>query len=231
MSEKLSIAKIRKFGKTFEISIDPDAAVRFRKGEITDVREALLAERIFTDAKKGLVASQQELQQVFKTTDALKISEIILKEGELPTTTEQRSQEREQKWRRLIDLLHRQAIDPKTGFPHPPDRLEAALEQAKVHVDEHRPIEEQLPEIVKKLLPILPIKIAKKILRLRIAAVHIGKAYAIVKRLATILSEEWKNDGSWQARVEIPAGLQLEFFDQVNAATKGEAEIVVEGEK
>lgn len=230
MSEKITLARLKKFGKNFEISIDPEQALRYRKGEIADVREVLLAERIFTDARKGLAASQQDLQQVFKTTDPLQISAIILKEGELPTTTEQRTQEREQKKRQLIYLLHQQAVDPRTGLPHPPERLEAAMEEAQVHVDEHRSAEEQLPEAVKKLLPVLPLKIAKKVLRITIPPAYIGKAYALVKRLATVLQELWKPDGSWEARVEIPAGFQVEFFEQVNKAAQGKAEIIVEKE-
>ena len=33
-------------------------------------------------------------------------------------------------------MIHRNAVDPKTGLPHPPQRIESAMEEAKIHVDE-----------------------------------------------------------------------------------------------
>jgi len=40
----------------------------------------------------------------------------------------------------------------------------------------------------------------------------------------TILKEEWQPDGYWVGVVEIPAGVQLDFFDQIGKKSKGEIE-------
>jgi len=228
MSEKITIARIKKFGKNFEISVDPDKALQYKKGLIKDIDEVLLAERIFTDAKKGLASSQQDLQLAFKTIDFRSIADIILKQGEVQLTADFRSQEREQKLKKLIYLIHRQAIDPKTGFPHPESRIAAAIEEAKVHLDDHKTTEEQLNEVIAKIRAILPLKIEQKKLRISIPAEFTGKLYPIVKGSGKILQENWNNDGSWTARVEIPAGLYHDLLEKLNSMTHGKVSIEVE---
>ncbi len=207
---------------TFEVSVDPDAALRYKKGELQDLGEVLHADNIFTDAKKGLLASQEDLRKVFTTTDKARIAGIIIKEGEIQFTAEHRAQEREHKRRRLISMICRQAIDPRTGFPHPAERIEAALEQGKIHLDDYRSVEEQFDEIVFKIRAIVPIKIEQKKITLTIPAQFAGKSYAVVKSNSAIIKDAWNNDGSWTAVVEIPAGFYQEFLDKLNSLTHGE---------
>src|SRR3989344_3762864 len=162
MPPKITLARLKKFGTTFEISVDPDKALFYKKGQITDLDEVLHADNIFLDAKKGMVAPQAELEKVFKTTDTQKIADIIIKEGEIQFTAEHRQLEREQKIKKIVYLIHKQAVDARTGFPIPLERIEAALHQAKIHLDENIPVEEQLDNIITALRPILPIKIEQK---------------------------------------------------------------------
>lgn len=227
-TQKINVAKIKKFGHTFEISINPDAALKYKKGEITDLNEVLLAEEIFTEAKKGLVAANDKLREAFKTTDTAKIADIILKSGEIQATSEQRSEEREQQKRKLINLIHRNAVDPKTGFPHPPNRIETALEEGKIHLDYNKTVEEQFDDIISKLRPIIPIKIEQKKMKIVIPANFAGKLYSFVKNNSTILGEEWLNNGSWKVKIELPAGLQQEFMDKLNSLTHGEVLVELE---
>jgi len=42
--------------------------------------------------------------------------------------------------------------------------------------------------------------------------------------MGTIVKDEWGDDGSWRAVVEIPAGMQAEFFDMLNKKTHGNIE-------
>ena len=49
--------------------------------------------------------------------------------------------------------------------------------------------------------------------------------------LIEILKEDWGNDGSLIINVEIPGGLQEEFFDKLNGLTHGEVESRIIKEK
>ena len=225
MSEKISLARIKKHGMSFEISVDPDKAVSYKEEKILDVNEVILADNIFTDVKRGLATSSSDLDKAFGTTDINVIADIIIKKGEIQLTSEHRTQERDKKRKKLVHLIHIQAVDPKTNLPHPENRIEAALEEAKINLADHKTIEEQFDEIISKLRPIIPIKIEKKELTIIIPAQYSGKAYSVVKGNSTILRDEWLNDGGWKVIIEIPAGLWQDFIDKINSLTHGEAMI------
>ena len=225
MSQKITLARIKKSGKTFEISVDSDAALDYKKGISTNLNEVLHADTIFTDVKKGLPASEQELQNAFETTDTNTIADIILKHGEIQVSSEHRAAEREQKRKKLIHLIHINAIDSKTQLPHPPMRIEAAIDQGKIHLEDNKTVEEQFDDIIKRLRPIIPISIQKKILLITIPGQYAGKLYNVVQASSKMLQENWQNNGSWQVKVEIPAGFYQEFIDKLNSHTHGEVEI------
>jgi ribosome maturation protein SDO1 len=227
MSSKISLARFKKFGMTFEISIDPDAALKYKHGEGA-LSEVLLADGIFSDAKKGLLHSNDELMKVFQTTDTNEIVEVIIKQGEIQSTSEHRSEEREQKRKKLITMIHMQAIDAKTGLPHPATRIEAALEEGKIQLDYNKTIEEQFDDVIKKLRPIIPIKIEMVTLEVTISSQYSGKAYNVVSSNSQIMKDSWNPDGSWTVSVEVPAGFKPEFIEKLNALTHGEV-VVKEG--
>ncbi len=222
MPPKITLARLKKFGQTFELSVDPDKALLYKKGQLTDLDEVLHADKIFLDAKKGLVAPQADLEKAFKTIDMMKIAALIIKEGEIQFTAEHRAQEREQKIKKIAYLIHKQAIDARTGFPIPLERIDAALTEAKVHLDENKTPEEQLDAIISKLRPILPIKIEQKRMSITIPAQYAGKAQGTLRSMG-ILKEDWKSDGSWEVVIEVPAGLLQESIDKINALTQGQA--------
>ncbi len=220
---KLNLARLKKGGETFEINIDPDLAMDLKQGKEVTMREILKAEQIFSDAKKGELASEQKLEEVFKTTDPLQVAEIIIKEGEIQLTAEFRAEKREQKKKKILDLIHKNAIDPGTRLPHPLVRIENAFQEAKVQIADFKSAEEQLDEIVTKLRPILALKFEQAELKVQIPATYAAKSYALIKKNSKMIKEEWNQDGSWTVDVELPAGLKPEFVDKINSLTHGEA--------
>ena len=219
---KLNLAKLKKKGETFEINIDPDLAMEFKRGENIPLSEILKAEQIFSDAKKGELTSESKLEEVFNTTNILEIAEIIIKEGEIQLTSEFRSQEMEQKKKKIMGLIHKNAIDPTTKLPHPMTRIENAFQEAKVQIVDFKSAEEQLDEVVTKLRPILPIKFEQAQLIVTIPPTYAAKSYSLVKTNSKMIKEEWNQDGSWTVEVELPAGLKPEFIDKLNSLTHGE---------
>ena len=121
-------------------------------------------------------------------------------------------------------MIHRNGVDPTTHAPHPPQRIENALEEAKFHVDEFTSVQKQIQEALKKLKPIIPIKFEVKEIAVKFPAEFGGKAYHIVSQFGSILKDEWLKDGSWAVVVEMPGGLEEEFYDKVNKLTHGDVE-------
>jgi ribosome maturation protein SDO1 len=223
----LNLAKLKKGKENFEIDIDADSAVAYKEGKAIDIKDILKAQTIFSDAKKGLVASEHLMQQLFGTSDSIKVAEIIIKEGEIQLTAEYREKLRQNKRRRIIDIIHRNAVDPKTHLPHPVQRIENAFDEAKVKIDEFKSAEKQLQDVLKKLRMVLPIRFEVKEMAVKIPAEYAAKSYSIVKSFGTIQKEDWQSDGSWIVVVEVPGGLEQDFYDKLNSFTHGNNETKV----
>ena len=226
----LSKARIKREGKNFEIVVDPKAALDFKEGNLLDVKDVLKDVHIFVDVNKGLRCKDEELRSAFGTTDSLEVAKEIIIRGEIQLTGEQRSEKRDKVAREVVQLIKKYGVDPRTKAPHPETRIENALEEAKVRIDENKPADAQLHDIIKKLQPILPIKFETKTIQVHIPAEYAHKTYATIKRLGTIKKEQWLNDGSWSAQIEIPGGLETDFYDEINKQTQGNNEMKVTGE-
>ncbi len=226
MPRKQAIARLKVRDKKFEVIVDPDKAWLFKKGEQeVDIHEVLLGEFIYYDARRGLKASETELKQIFKTDDVYEIAIHIVKRGELQLTAEQRREMIEAKKRQIVEFISRNCIDPRTGLPHPPKRIELAIENAKVSIDPFKPVEVQVNEVIKALARILPLKIAKALVAVKIPPQYVGKAYGVLSKIGKIIRSNYLSDGSWSVELEIPAGLQGTLVEEVAKMTKGKGEV------
>ena len=224
MSEKFTIARLTKDNEHFEVLVKPQKALDYRNGKISSITEVLAAETIFSDANKGTRVAEEPLRKAFGTTETLKIADVILKKGTLQLTTEQRRKMVEDKRKQVVDFISREAVDPKTNLPHPPMRIENAMEQIRYPIDPYKPVEEQARDIVKLLRPILPLKIEQVSVQVRIPAEYAARAYGAMKASGSIRHEEWRSDGSWQGTIEMPAGSYASFLNKLGDVTKGNGE-------
>lgn len=222
---KLNTAWIKKGGYQFEVVVDPNAAVLHKQTGKMDIRELVKSGHVYHDAKKGDLASEQLMEEVFKSTDPFVVAERIVLEGEIQLTKEFRDKLREQKYNRLVQLIHRNAVDPKTKIPHPLRRIELAFEEAKIRIDEYSRPEDQLHEVVRKLQPILPISFEERILAIHIPAQYAAKVYGAVQGFGTVRKQDWLSDGSWAGELVLPAGIAIECIDSLNSKTHGTAQI------
>ncbi|WP_456482076.1 ribosome assembly factor SBDS [Methanopyrus sp.] len=222
--EDAVVARLEKGGERFEVLVDPEGARKLREGEDVNVEEILAVEQVFRDARKGERASEQVMEELFGTSDPVKVAEIVIKEGEIQLTAEQRRKMQEEVKRKIIHIIARRAVDPRTGAPHPPERIEQAMEEAGVHIDPMKSAEEQVKDVIKQLRPTLPMKFEEVKVAIRIPAKYTGQAMGIVREFGDIEREEWQSDGAWIAVVRLPAGLQDEFFEKLNEITKGDFE-------
>ncbi len=219
--EDAVIARYSHAGHHFELLVDPDLALRMKKGQSVSLDDLLAAETIFVDARKGKEQSESLVKEVFGTNDIREIAPKIVKEGEVQLTTEQRKTLREQKWKELVDFISRNAVNPQTNSPHPPQRIENALNEAKIHLDEFKDIQEQLSDILPKIRRLIPISMEKSLVALKIPPLHVAKALNILHHY-DMKKQEWQNDGSLIAVVEIAAGMRQELFEKLNGISHGE---------
>ena len=211
-------ARIKKYGKDFEIIVDLEKALKFRKGESSD-SDFLEIDKVFRDAKKGMHPMEKELEEAFGTIDAGEIAKMIVKSGEILLTQDYRDEDREKRIKQVIDILVNTSVDPQTGNPHTAERIKNALNQAHINL---RPgsIDSQIKEIVEKISKIIPIKLETKRIKIVIPAIHTGKAYGVVSPFKE--SENWLDNGDLEIIVAVPSGAQLfSFYDRLNSLTHG----------
>jgi ribosome maturation protein SDO1 len=175
----------------------------------------LVADVIFTDASKGLRASEEQLKKAFQTTDTGKVADMILRRGELQLTIEQRRNLVDEKRKQIVSFVARHCVDPRTGFPHPPLRIEQAMEQIRLVVDPFKDGEEQAREVIEELRPILPLKMEQLTIAVKVPAEYAARTIGVAKNFASVRQEEWQRNGSWIGVVEMPAGLHSSFLERI----------------
>ena len=220
------VAKITRNGETFEILVDPEKALAYRRGQQYSIESLLAVNQVFKDSKKGDRASSSDLEKAFGSTDTFKVAESILKHGELQLTTEQRRKMVEEKRLQVANYISKQGVDPKTKLPHPVQRILNAMEEARVNIDPFKPADQQSKDIVEAIRPIIPISIERLEVAIRIPMQYAGKASAVVHKMAPVQKEEWKSD-SWIAVIEIPAGMQADIYQRLNDLTAGTVEVKI----
>ena len=217
-------ARYEKNGEKFEVLIESGAAQKIKNNEDVDIIENLAIDTIFKDAKKGTRASEEKLKEMFGSDDVEKIAKEIVLKGELQLTTEQRRNMLEEKRKQIIANIVRNSLNPQTKTPHPPERIKLAMEEARVKIDPFKPVDAQVQDVLKALRPVIPISFEKIKIAVKLSGEEYAKVYGDIKNFGEIKKEEWQKNGSWVGVVEIPAGLQNDFYDRLNDKTKGNVE-------
>jgi len=222
--EEAVTARLKSHGTVFEVLVEPEDALAFNRGEEVEVEDLLAVEDVFENASRGDRSSEEDLKKAFGTTDVITIASKILKKGEIQLTAEQRKKIIENKRKQIVATIAKNAINPQTKTPHPPARIERAMEEGHVNIDPHKSVEELVKLAMKAIRPIIPIRFEEIDMAVKIPSEYAPKAYGEIAAFAQLQKEQWQNDGSWVGVVRIPAGLQEEFYNLVNKLSKGDAE-------
>ena len=215
-----TLVKMRVGSKHYEILVDLELALKLRKGEPVNIQNVLLANNIFTNHKTSSKAADADLMAAFGTSDVFAVADRLVKKGDIQLPKDYRDEQQENKKKQVIDWFARNAVDARTGRPFTPQAVSGALDQAGVNIT-NVPIDQQISGITEALKTILPIKIETKKLAITIPVIYTGKIYGLVNQYKE--KEEWLADGSLRVVINIPIGLQMEFYDKLNSITHGAA--------
>jgi ribosome maturation protein SDO1 len=94
-----------------------------------------------------------------------------------------------------------------------------------VSIDPFKSVEEQVQEILKELQRVLPIKVATARVAVSVSSTYAQKVKGLVAKMAKIVNERYRSDGSWEAVLELPAGLQDVLISRVNDVTHGDVDV------
>lgn len=224
--EDAVIARILRDKTHFEILVDSEKASEFKHGKNISIENILAISYVFKDAKKGERASEDELKKAFNTSDIFKVATIILKQGQLQVTTEQKRKMVEERRKEIANIISKQTMDPKTKLPHPVTRIMNAMEEAHVNINPEKSANDQLEYIIEKIRAIIPISMEKIEIAIKVPTQYAGKVSSVIHSMFHVKNEQWKSD-AWYAVIEIPAGMQADIYGKLNELTYGKVEVKV----
>ncbi|MBR6038120.1 MAG: ribosome assembly factor SBDS [Candidatus Methanomethylophilaceae archaeon] len=219
------MARLESHWETFEILLDPKVVDLVKQGKEFDIVEYMAVEDVFKNASKGTKPAEDKIKEAFGTDDIGEIARKIVEKGEIHITAEQRKEMLEAKKQQVIAFIAANAINPQTHTPHPPLRIQLALEEAKFHVDPFKPLQKEIDEAMKLLRPLLPIRFEKARIAVKLNGADYGRCYDDIIHYGIVEREEWTADGSWIGVMEVPGGLTNEIADKLKHKTKGTASV------
>lgn len=227
MVDKSTVIRFSVEGEKFELLVKPDPALEYKLGKRKDISTILVSEEIYSDSNKGTRASTEKLMKAFKTTDPATIATIILQKGDLNLTTDQRRKMVSEKRKQIVEFIAKTFVDPRSHIPHPPLRIEQAMDDAKVSVDPFRNTDDQIKDIVEQLRSIIPLKSENMLLEILVPAQFAAQSYSVLKSAGTLKKEEWQANGSLKVILDIPAAARANVIDRLGSVTKGSASVEV----
>jgi ribosome maturation protein SDO1 len=227
LSSKFSIVRLSTGGEHFEILVHPDPALDFKFGRKVEISQIVAVDEVYSDANKGLRVPAEKLSRIFKTNDFIQIAETILRKGDLNLTTDQRRRLVEEKRKQIVANISRNFVDPRSGLPHPPLRVEQAMAEVRISIDPFKDAGEQTKAVVDELRGILPLKSERIKMLVKVPAQYASQSFGALKGVGEIVKEEWGGDGGLTVVIEIPAGVHSTLLDRLGSLSKGTAQASV----
>lgn len=163
----VSIVRLMKTGKRFEIACYCNKVESYRKGIETDMTEVLQSEFVFTNVSKGAFASSKELKKAFGTDDVLSVQKVILADGELQLTAKERQAHTESTFRDIATIISEKSMNPTNARPYTVSTILSALrDDLKYGLIPGRSAKQQALDLIKKLQAVIPISRAKMLVRI-----------------------------------------------------------------
>ncbi len=222
-----SIVRYEKHGRRYELLVNPNPAWLFLQGEEVEIDDIFESFVVYENLSRGAKATNDDLEVSFEGLTEREIAIMILKEGKLQLTADQRNEILKEKRIEIVDFIHIHCINPRENVPIPKDRIEKAILELGVNIDFKEEAKNQALEIINLLKPVMPIRLESVKLALKIPPSYTGSLYGTIRSSGELLQEEWLPDGSLVVLVQIPSGTQADFLEEVTSRTKGKAQVKV----
>ncbi|KAK6352861.1 hypothetical protein TWF696_004861 [Orbilia brochopaga] len=124
----VSIVRMRKAKKRFELACYKNKVLEWRNGVEKDIDEVLQIHQIFLNTSKGAVAPTADLQKAWPGKSQEEIILDILAKGELQVGEKERGQQLDMLQKEVIQIVAEKCVDPGTGRVYTTGMIEKALE-------------------------------------------------------------------------------------------------------
>ncbi|KAH7329254.1 SBDS protein C-terminal domain-containing protein [Stachybotrys elegans] len=135
----VSLVRLKKGKKRFEIACYKNKVLEWRSGIETDLDNVLQIPNVFLNVSKGQTAPKEDLEKAFgkgKSTNDIILE--ILKKGEMQVGDKERAAQLERVHNEVIGIVASKLVDPRTKRVYTPGMIEKALDMlsSQAHVND-----------------------------------------------------------------------------------------------
>ncbi|KAJ7293887.1 SBDS protein C-terminal domain-containing protein [Mycena rebaudengoi] len=204
----VSIVRLKKGGKRFEIACYKNKVQEWRTGVETNLDDVLQISSVFTNVSKGEVSKTNDLQKAFGKTDVAEIVKEILKKGEVQVGEKERDHDLSSLRKEIATLVAEKCEDPATQRPYAVGMIEKAMAEAGFSVKQNKSAKSQVSECIKLLQSDSTLPIQRSRMRVRVTLPTAdGKRLRekIIEGAETVEDDEMGKD-EWEAIMLIDPG-------------------------
>jgi len=203
----VSIVRLKKGGKRFEIACYKNKVQEWRNGVETDLDDVLQISNVFINVSKGEVAKHNDLQKAFGTSEVDEVVKEILKKGEMQVNEKERDHDLSSLRKEIATLVAEKCVDPATQRPYPVGMIEKAMAEAGVSVKVGKSAKSQVSETLKLLQSnsTLPIERARMRVRVSLPSADGERLREQLVKCADKVEREDKGD-TWETTMLIEPG-------------------------
>ncbi|PWN50025.1 putative Shwachman-Bodian-diamond syndrome protein [Violaceomyces palustris] len=222
----VSVVRLKKGGKRFEIACYKNKVREWRTGVETDLDEVVQIENVFVNVSKGQLAPHDDLQKCFGSTDTKKIILDILKKGELQVGEKERSHELSSTWKDIATQVAEKCVDPGSKRPYTVGMIEKAMHDVHYSVKTGKSAKSQALDVIKLLQEKKTIPIERARMRIRLSMPNKdGKKLKekIIPLVEKVEDEDWTDE--WELVAFIDPGALRVINDILETDIKGRGKV------
>jgi len=223
----VSVVRLKKGGKRFEIACYKNKVQEWRNGVEKDLDEVLQISNVFVNVSKGEVANAEDLKKAFGKADQSKIVQEILKKGELQVGDRERAYEQENLWKELATLIAEKCVDPSTQRHYPVTIIQKAMTESGFSLKPDKTAKSQMSACVKQIQDQTKLPIQRARMRLRVT-LPASADEAIREKIiqdADRVEQQTTGEQDWQAVILVDPSLFKVLNDLIQQELKGKGRI------
>jgi len=215
-------------GEHFQVLVDFDKLNEFKKNpQKINMYDVLADNKIFKDQKKGEIASEHILNNIFQSKSEEEILKEILLKGECQIPTAYLNKLREEKKIQVINYIAENAMNPQTKSKYVLSMIEGEVNKIRYNFDPNRDFISQAEEVLKLLKKQMPISLEKIILEIKIPGEFCGSFYGPFRKYGKTTKEYFDTHGNLHLHIEIMESILDTVINYIKKNSNSTAEYFV----
>ncbi|KAJ2882322.1 hypothetical protein H4R27_003506 [Coemansia aciculifera] len=165
----VSIVRLRKGGKRFEVACYKNKVTEWRTGVEKDIDEVLQIHQIYVNVSKGQVAKTEELRKCFNTEDVDEVIKEVLLKGEQQVSDKERHHQLDNMLRDIATVVAEKCVNPATQQPYTVTMIEKVMADIHYSVNPNRSAKQQALDVIKQIQEQNTVPISRAQMRIRIS--------------------------------------------------------------